>query len=314
MNPASVNHKRILLSALNWGLGHVMRSVPLLAQLQKQNNQIFIACDEYQEAVFRKEISGVEFIRIQGYPFVFSGKGNFTRDLLKSIVSLDRMVKYERKWVTEKVLQLGIQLVISDQRMGFRSRKCTSVLLTHQVHLPLKWWEMPAQWIYGYWLSRFDFIWIPDKKGEESLAGRLSKTKRKNALYIGWLSRFSYYHVGEKKYEYAAIISGPEPYNFHFFEEVKEQFKREGKRTFILFHRAKEEKIGEVEIYKEIPTEKLTKMLLSSKAVVSRSGYSTLMDLERLNMRGILTPTPGQSEQEYLAAYYKKRKVNDVVQ
>ena len=43
--------------------------------------------------------------------------------------------------------------------------------------------------------------------------------------------------------------------------------------------------------------------------IFCRSGYSTIMDLSKLGKKAILIPTPGQTEQEYLAKHLKKRKI-----
>ncbi len=39
----------------------------------------------------------------------------------------------------------------------------------------------------------------------------------------------------------------------------------------------------------------------SSKVVIARSGYTTLMDLAKLGKEAFFIPTPGQFEQKYLA-------------
>ena len=43
--------------------------------------------------------------------------------------------------------------------------------------------------------------------------------------------------------------------------------------------------------------------------VISRSGYTTIMDLVKLQKKAILIPTPGQTEQEYLAEYLNEKKM-----
>ncbi|HNQ54829.1 MAG TPA: hypothetical protein PKG66_05410, partial [Methanothrix sp.] len=51
------------------------------------------------------------------------------------------------------------------------------------------------------------------------------------------------------------------------------------------------------------------KALLMSRAgfIISRSGYTTMMELAELDKsRALLTPTPGQTEQEYLSRYYAR--------
>ena len=46
-----------------------------------------------------------------------------------------------------------------------------------------------------------------------------------------------------------------------------------------------------------------------SKLIISRSGYSTIMDLEKLGVKVFFIPTPGQFEQEYLAKYLKSQNI-----
>ena len=45
----------------------------------------------------------------------------------------------------------------------------------------------------------------------------------------------------------------------------------------------------------------LEETINESKIVVSRSGYTTVMDLAKLGKKAFFIPTPGQTEQEYLA-------------
>ena len=43
--------------------------------------------------------------------------------------------------------------------------------------------------------------------------------------------------------------------------------------------------------------------MAEARLVIARSGYSTVMDLARMDKRALLIPTPGQTEQEYLGRY-----------
>jgi UDP-N-acetylglucosamine:LPS N-acetylglucosamine transferase len=47
----------------------------------------------------------------------------------------------------------------------------------------------------------------------------------------------------------------------------------------------------------------LRQMIKAAKVIICRPGYSTLMDLAVLGRTAVLVPTPGQTEQEYLADY-----------
>lgn len=48
--------------------------------------------------------------------------------------------------------------------------------------------------------------------------------------------------------------------------------------------------------------------MIKAGFVIGRSGYSTIMDIAALKKKSILVPTPGQTEQEYLAGYLMKKQ------
>jgi len=58
-----------------------------------------------------------------------------------------------------------------------------------------------------------------------------------------------------------------------------------------------------IKIYNHLDALALNELIDDSTIVVSRSGYSTIMDLAILQKTAIFVPTPGQTEQEYLAKY-----------
>lgn len=301
MTPSEIVHKKILFSALNWGLGHVMRSIPLLELLVENKCTVFIACDEQQLPFFQEAMPNAIFLPKKGYPFSFSGKGLFSWDLLKTMPRLIQHLGYETRMAEQWTKEYNIDIVIADQCFGFRSSSVLSIVITHQVNLPITGIPKLAQHFYNKQLDKYDYIWIPDIKGSEALAGKLSQTERKNAVYIGWLSRFRALPNITKKYAKAAIISGPEPYNYDYFESIKTMFLAKNEPCFILFHQAKNETIGQLEIFQHLSNDELNIKLQECEVIYSRSGYSTLMDLKTLDVPSVLTPTPGQNEQIYLA-------------
>ena len=46
---------------------------------------------------------------------------------------------------------------------------------------------------------------------------------------------------------------------------------------------------------------------MAADLIVTRAGYSSIMDLAVMNRTAVLVPTPGQREQEYLAAYLMEK-------
>ena len=68
-------------------------------------------------------------------------------------------------------------------------------------------------------------------------------------------------------------------------------------------------KRGNITLVPYLGDEELAGVLHGARHIITRSGYSTIMDLEALGVLGKteLIPTPGQSEQEYLAFWVQKR-------
>jgi UDP:flavonoid glycosyltransferase YjiC (YdhE family) len=301
IQPNEIHGQNILFSALNWGYGHVMRSIVLLKQLRRQDNQIFVVATAEQIQLFKSEAIDTVFIQSNGYPFEFSGKGNFAFDLLSNSARLRSHYRQEQQFVEKLCLELDIHWVIADQSLGFFSRKVTSVIITHQVHLPLKWWQKLGQKIYDKQLDNFNHIWIPDQSPPNNLAGRLSESNRKNVSYIGWLSRFIEIPKVDKQYDVGVLVTGPQPYAQQFFEEMCKRFENSQEKVFILYNGTDLSAHKNIKIFQHLPTAEMADLLCSAELLITRSGYSTLMDLNALGIKNVeLHATPGQAEQAYL--------------
>ncbi len=297
------HNQRILLSPLNWGMGHVSRCIGLIRQLLAQQNTIIIACDADQQKVFESYFTTVSFIPHAGYPFDFAGKGNFATDLFNNRRKLFPRFAKEQKEVQQMIVEHQIDLVISDQRYGFFSPKTPSIFVTHQLHLPLKWYQFAANWINTKLIRNFSAVWCMDTENN-ALAGNLSRAIPKIPIdYIGFFSRFEANVSTEEKYKFLFVISGPEPYAEQFFNQVLDFSKTRSEAMACL--------IPKEYPLQALPPENLQLVTASSwkendmlfhqsQTLVSRAGYSTLMDLQVLGQKAILIPTPGQSEQLYL--------------
>ncbi len=306
MKLSDVHHKKILISPLNWGMGHVSRCIGLLDQLLKQENNITIACNEDQKAIFLDYFPNLNYIDHSGYPFKFRGRGKFGLDLFFRLPSLFQRLRNEQKEVSTYVELYQIDLVLSDHRYGFYAVKCPSVFITHQLKLSLSWVQAPFQRIHNRLLKKFQWIWIMDTK-DSPLAGKLSRANGwGNTFYIGHFSRFSRYEQQPKKYDRAVVVSGPEPYAGHFYlKEWEKGMALDIKSIYICpkaygtkgMNNPDQDIVVGSWIEKDIA-------ILQSKKIVSRAGYSTLMDLKVLDVSAELSPTPGQSEQVYLSELY----------
>ncbi len=303
MLPNEIQNKRILLSPLNWGMGHVARCIPLIDLFIKNGNTVFVAGNKNQLNIFRTYFPTIDFVQHSDYPFVFGKRGNFSLDLFKQFRPLKKRLQDELLEVDSLVDLHKIDIIISDHRYGFRSKNVHSILLTHQLNLPVQWFESWVQKIHYKQLRKFNEIWVPDIN-DSSFAGKLSQnTEHFNVSYIGVLSRFSLYEKNtEKTIDKVIILSGPAIYARAFFQEQLLNLLPDEQNVVI---------IGSKEICDLNPNASVKiqasndwkvcdQLILNAKKIVARSGYSTLMDLVELKTPFQITPTPRQREQEYL--------------
>jgi UDP-N-acetylglucosamine transferase subunit ALG13 len=112
---------------------------------------------------------------------------------------------------------------------------------------------------------------------------------------------------GPAEYDILVLLSGPEPQRTILEKILRKELKHyPGKAIVVRGLPGKSECFSALPhqlVYNHLPTETLNRLICESKFVISRSGYSSIMDILALGKKCILIPTPGQSEQEYLASY-----------
>ena len=302
MKPNEIINKTVLLSALNWGMGHVARCIPIINQLHEQNNKLIIACSDKQEKIYRIYFPNLIYIKHEDFPFKFQGNGNFERDLSLNFIKLYKRFKSEKNDVEKITAKYLVDIIISDHRYSFFSKKCYSIFLTHQINLPVSWYMKWIDTLHKKMIHKFNFVWILDNP-DSKYAGNLSVNNTfNNSEYIGIQSRFSLYLKEEKTIPTVVIISGPEPYAELFFNlQYKIALTKIDKTVFIIPKKyTLENECVTIEIIESDNWNQIDSIILKAQKIISRSGYSTIMDLAFLETKSELIPTPGQKEQEYL--------------
>lgn len=289
--------EKVLVASLNWGWGHVSRSIGLIHQLIQNENEVIIAGSQNQLDVFKLYFPDLTTVLIEDYPFKFKGKGNFGLDILFASSQYIRTIKKELSAVDKLIEEIDPTLIIADHRYGFRSEKVKSVFLTHQLNLPLKWWQKSFQRIHERYIKSFDEVWVCDTK-ENEFAGRLSQLiKGLEGVYIGILSRFQYYPIPKDKEGEVIVVSGPSPYNLQLIDEFQEAINN-GAKVLASAEVLNAKGIAQnQQISSWLEGDRL---LIKASKIYSYSGYSTIMDLATLNCNAELIATKGQAEQEYL--------------
>lgn len=299
--------KTILVAPLNWGLGHATRCIPIINALLKENFKVIIASDGAALELLRKEFSTLETVELPSYNINYPKNGNqLIWNLLANVPSLKRIVTREKLETQKLVAQGKIDGIISDNRFGVLSEKIPSVYITHQVNIMAGRASFISKKLHYNIIKKFDVCWVPDSERETNLSGRLGHLKNTdlNLKYTGVLSRMK----KEKlpiKYDVFVLISGPETQRTVFEELMLKEFKNSPYKV-ILVRGVVEEKQeivrqDNITIYNYMTTMELEKTINESELIVSRSGYTTIMDLAVLEKKAFFIPTSGQYEQIYLA-------------
>jgi uncharacterized protein (TIGR00661 family) len=313
----SLAGKKLLLAPLDWGLGHATRCVPVIRDLLSIGSEVWLAGEGAQEKLLRKEFSALPFLPLQGYRVKY-GKVGLTGKLLLQLPSILRSIKSENKWLKEQVRKYQFDAVISDNRYGLHHENILSVFITHQlcIRSPLgKWSErFLQQWNYKF-INRFSECWVPDEEGPNNLAGKLSHPVKFPATpvkYIGTLSRFRKNDIKEIKDHLLIMLSGPEPQRTILENTViDEVINYNGTATIVRGLPAERNIIpstNAIHFHNHLSSEQLNDEAMKAELIIGRCGYSTVMDVAALQKKSILIPTPGQTEQEYLASHLMKKR------
>jgi len=311
--------KNILICPLDWGLGHATRCVPIIKALSEQGHKVIIAADNEPLAFLQKEFPEADFIKFPGFRPIYSRGNSQTLKMLSSFPGALNDFRKDHQAVESIVKNYNIDAIISDNRFGCWSDLVHSVFITHQLHI-----QIPRRWRFaspiinifnnGY-IKEYDELWIPDVDYKLSLSGRLSHPadKKIKTSYIGLLSRFSSDNQEdeERDNKYLVILSGPEPQRSMFEDIVLKQAAKIKDKVLIL--RAKPDTHDfprnipdNVSMFNHVDDELFVELINSSENIICRGGYSSLMDLVRLNRNAYLVPTPGQTEQEYLCSHLER--------
>ncbi len=309
---------KVIVAPLDWGLGHATRCIPIIRQLLKDDYEVIIAAEKAQLQLLALEFPSLRFISLRGYRLNYGGKSVITT--LKIILQIPKIliqINRENRWLNIFLKKEHIDAIISDNRYGLYSKKIISVFITHQLCIKTpfgKMVEKKLQQLNYRYINNFNSCWVPDFEGTGGLAGELSHPKIFPATgisYLGLLSRF------EKRsrvaiYKLLMLLSGPEPQR----TVLENIFLRELKSftgKAILVRGLPEEKKSiiispDTDVYNHLSASELNNKMCESDMVICRSGYSTVMDLARTGNKTVMIPTPGQTEQEYLASYLVEKK------
>lgn len=310
-------NQKVIFGVLNWGLGHATRSIPLIRALAHAGYEPVIASDGAALELLRTEFPDLKVEELPAYNIRYSKKGGVLVALFWQLPGIWRAARQEHRVLNRLVSEYRPVGVISDNRLGFHHPEVPSVYITHQLKLML---PFARRWISGFhhrFIRNFSECWVPDYNGAGSLTGEMTRNIDPGVPvhFIGPQSRFERLPKEQKKYVTCSVLSGPEPQRTLLEEKLLSQLSMQpGKHLLVRGIKSKRNQShisgisnSNIELVDFLNGASLARRIAQAEIVISRSGYSSLMDYRVLGNRALLIPTPGQPEQEYLARYMLSR-------
>lgn len=316
---------KILVAPLNWGLGHATRCIPIIHHYLSQGHEVVLAGDGDSLKLLRGRFSTLRVIDLPPLDLRYSANAQQRGFYIRAAWRLMRSTIADHYYLRQLLAIEHFDLIISDNRFGLFSRDTHCVYITHQLYpiLPmrLRWLLSFARALHACIYKRYDEVWVPDHvDASHNLSGALSHGGNfdKHAKYIGPLSRFTLFSSanpskvdrGMYSYGVVAILSGLEPQRSMFEKYLLKRFEKTNDSLLLVQGKIGQPRTkvsrGNITIMSNIGDEELVVAVQQASVIIARSGYSTIMDLDALGVlhKAELHPTPGQSEQEYLAKTY----------
>tara|TARA_B100001059_G_scaffold232629_1_gene270870 strand:+ start:259 stop:1299 length:1041 start_codon:yes stop_codon:yes gene_type:complete len=302
---------KVIVAPLHWGLGHASRCVPIINSLLENNYTPIIASDGDALQFLKQEFPGLESFELPSYRISYHR--NLKLNFFFQLPILIKSVQKEHRVIQEFIKKnTGIVGLISDNRFGVRSNLLPSVYITHQLNVLSGITTFFSSFFHQKIIKKFDECWVPDTPNSE-FSGKLSSTnKNLNIKFIGVLSRLKKEFI-EEEIDLLVLISGPEPNRTLLETKLISELKNTLKKIVFVLGKVQEKQkkwtSGNSTFYNYLLSSQLQTIINSSKMVISRSGYSSVMDLAVLGKKVFFIPTENQPEQEYLATYLKEKGI-----
>lgn len=314
---------KILIAPLDWGLGHATRCIPVIQALLEMGHEVVLAAEGNVAALLKENLPSLTILPLRGYRIRYGkSKFSFALRMIGQIPQILRSISRENKWLKSIVPIHGIDLVISDNRYGLYWEGVPCVIMTHQLQIISGFGQIPdylLRRLHYRLLEKFDTCWVVDEPLGEGLAGKMSHPKDlpDNARYIGLLSQFKADGSGstnEVGNQILMLLSGPEPSRSILENKLIRQATRLQNHQFVVVAGTPTNSTNpplppHIQYFPFLSALLLKEYINNALLVISRSGYTTLMDLAMLRKKALLIPTPGQTEQEYLAGMLSGKQV-----
>lgn len=318
---------KILIAPLDWGLGHTTRCLPIIDLLLREGHSVTFAAPQKILDFVATTFPEIRKLQLAGYQIEYSkSRTFFTGKIIFQIPKILRAIHREHQWLRQLVAEEHFDLIISDNRYGLHHAALPCIIMTHQLMIKSGWGKLidrQLQKLHYRLLEQFKTCWVVDVSRKNNLSGELAHPQQlpANVEYIGILSQMTLFPPLENFQktqktipEILVLLSGPEPMRSQLEATLLPQcdaLKNQYHFNFVAgnIHQQSEnfsDNSG-FHYFSKRSAKELASLLHSADLVICRSGYSTLMDLAALGKKALLIPTPGQTEQEYLALHLHRK-------
>jgi UDP:flavonoid glycosyltransferase YjiC (YdhE family) len=307
----------VLFATHDWGLGHATRDLPLIRGLLGEGHRVSVLSNGRALRLLREELGpACSYIALRDIPKPL-GRRAFWFYVRMSLAMPQVFLTFrrERRLVAELQRTDPFDRIVSDSRFGVWSAEVPSFHIFHSLRQIIpgrpRALEKLVECAQRRMLSGVARVLVPDEQ-EQGLAGDLCHNPACDwsgrVDYIGILSSVRRMEVPQDV-DCFISISGAEPQRSIFEEIVRSQVRGLKGRIVVALGRPDAapsvQDDGRIAIHSYMNRAQQQAMMNRAALVVTRSGYTTLMELAELGKKALLIPTVGQSEQEYLAQYHE---------
>lgn len=307
-------NKTVLVAALDWGLGHASRCIPIISFLEKKGYNLILASSEKAGLLLQKQFPNLKYIELPSYQVNYAKHARTDWKIAIQAPKIIAAIKKEQFFLQSICAQYKIDAIISDNRFGLYHPSIPTAFISHQLALQTGLFQPLARLVNAFqkkYIQKFSECWVPDNEGENNLSGSLSNAHSYNIPihYLGPLSRTFYLDEQQSyNYQFCFLLSGPEPQRSIFEEKIVTALEINSPKAIIVRGTQEKSTIHYPEncsVFDILTDQDLQKVINQTEVVVSRSGYSSIMDAANWQKKWAFSPTPHQPEQEYLAKRLK---------
>jgi UDP-N-acetylglucosamine transferase subunit ALG13 len=309
----------VLFATHDWGLGHATRDLVLIRGLLAEGHRVSVLSHGRALRLLRNELgSACDYIPLRDIPKPLGRRAFwFYVKMSLAMPLVFHTFRRERQLVERINETTPFDRIVSDSRFGVWSPEIPSFHIFHSLRQIIpgrpRGLEKLVECAQRRMLSGVTKVLIPDEL-RGGLAGDLCHDTacdwNGRLEYIGILSSVRRKEV-RQDIDCFISVSGAEPQRTIFEQLVLGQL--DGLRGRIVVALGRPDAApsvrddGRVAIHSYMNRAQQQEMMNRAALVVTRSGYTTLMELAELGKKALLIPTVGQSEQEYLARYHEGR-------